>query len=408
MKKIYTSLILPFALYGQTLQVLVDNALENQLVESSIYNIESIKKEYESTKSNYLPKVTIGSSYTNTNEETASTADSSIVSYANINYIVYDGGAKNARYDSYESSIKSSTESLSSLKNSIALQVVNYYFNYQSLNAQKEAKQKEIETLNAQKKRLQSFLEAGTTTGDEVYKIISRVEIANVALHEIELNIQIILHNLRYLTSKDVTITNGSLIKDDLPNDESSRADIKALEFQMDSLLKSVRVVKSSNYPIVTLENSFNHYNMDYDNSAYDSNLDTQNIFKVNFSWKIFDFGSTSKAAQSVYSQYQGLKSHYDYEKNKANVDLQLSLKSYDIAKLKINSAKAGLNAANSTYETIEAKYQNGLVENVAYLEALSEKYDAISALKSAEFDLEIKKADIIYHSGKDIWEYIK
>lgn len=408
MKKVYISLILPFAFYGQTLQSLVDNALENQLVESYKYNVESIKKEYESTKSSYMPKITLGSTYTNTNEETALTPSNSIVSYANINYVVYDGGAKSARYDSFESSIKSSQESLNSLKNSISLQVINYYFNYCSLNAQKEAKQKEIETLNAQKQRLQKFLEAGTTTSDEIDKIISRVEIANVALHEIELNIQTILHNLRYLTSKEVSITDGSTINNSITNDETLRADIKALEFQMDSVLKTARVAKSSNYPMVSLDNTFNHYKMDYDNSAYDTNLDTQHIFKVSLSWKIFDFGSTNKAYESVYSQYQGLKSRYEYEKNKANVDLQLALKSYDIAKLKIGSANASLNAANSTYETIEAKYQNGLVENVTYLEALSEKYNAISALKSAKYDLEIKKANIIYHSGKNLWEYIK
>jgi hypothetical protein len=47
-------------------------------------------------------------------------------------------------------------------------------------------------------------------------------------------------------------------------------------------------------------------------------------------------------------------------------------------------------------------------VDNVAYLEALSERSNAQSALETALYDLEIKKANIIYHSGKNLQEYIK
>ncbi len=74
------------------------------------------------------------------------------------------------------------------------------------------------------------------------------------------------------------------------------------------------------------------------------------------------------------------------------NVDLRLAYKSYDISKMKIKSANASLKSANSTFDAIEAKYQNSLVDNVAFLEALSEKYDAISTLKNVLYELEIKK----------------
>jgi outer membrane protein TolC len=133
-----------------------------------------------------------------------------------------------------------------------------------------------------------------------------------------------------------------------------------------------------------------------------------QNIISLNLSWKIFDFGSTTKAYESAYRRYLALKSQYEYEKNKASVDLKLAYKSYNIGKLKISSAQAGLRAAESAYESIKAKFQNGLVDNVAYLEALSERSNAQSALETALYDLEIKKANIIYHSGKNLQEYIK
>jgi outer membrane protein TolC len=147
---------------------------------------------------------------------------------------------------------------------------------------------------------------------------------------------------------------------------------------------------------------------MDYDNTAYDNGLDTQNIFKVNLAWKIFDFGATNDTYNSNYKLYLGAKSNYEYEKSKANVDLQLAIKAHKIAQMQIESTSLALKAANATYNAIESKYQSGLVNNVAYLEALSEKSNAISQLQNAKNNLEIKKANILYHSGKNLWEYVK
>jgi outer membrane protein TolC len=408
MKKLSLLTLVPLYLFSGDLGELVDNSLNNQLVKASKYNVEASENLLQSTKSAYLPKLSIGGNYSNTNKETASTPNSSTTAYATLSYVVYDGGKRGSSIDSLESNIKSSKESLNALKNNISLEVVTYYFNYQSLLAKKEATLKEIETLNAQQKRLQQFLEAGTTTSDEVDKIISRVESANVSLHQIELELQTLLHNLEYITANKVTIDSGSTIANIDNLKVELRSDLKVLKNNIDSSLHNARASKSGNYPTITLNNTYTNYNLDYDNSAYDSNLKNQNIFRVNFSWNIFDFNSVSKTYESNYKQYEGLKSQYEYEKNKANIDLKLASKSYDISKLKIKSAKAALRAANSTYETIEAKYNNGLVDNVQYLEALSEKYSAQSALKSAQYDIEIAKAKIIYYSGKNIWEYIK
>jgi outer membrane protein TolC len=407
-KSLALSLLVPFALYSQTLPELVNDAMENQLIDSYKKNVESVKNEYESLKKGYLPRLSINGLYRNTNEETASVAKNGSTASANLSYVLYDGGAKGHRYESYENSIKSSSQTLSSVKNDIALEVINHYFTYESLVFSKEAKQKEIETLTAQKKRLERFFNVGTATSDEVDKIVSRVQSAKVALHEIELDIQTILHNLEYLTAKEVTIQKGSSVKDSTDIQSELKADIKALEYQMKSILMNAKTAKSENYPTVTLEDSYNYYDNDFDNAAFDNGVDTQNIFKVNLSWKLYDFGETKYKYQSLYKQYQALKSQYEYEKNKASVDLKLSKRSYDIAKLKIDSAKAALKAAESTYAVIEKKYQNGLVDNVAYLEALSEKYDAQSSLTAALNDLQIKKAQIIYYSGKNLQEYIK
>ena len=304
-KKIFPIVVIPFTIYAQDLGKLVEESFQNQLITATKYNVESVKDQYESVQNTYFPTVSIGGTYTKTNEETTSTPDNTRAAWANVNYVVYDGGARGATSDALKSSISSASESLTALKNSTALQVITYYFNYYSLLSQKEAKLKEIEQLNAQYKRLKRFLDVGTTTSDEVDKIVSRVQSATVTLHEIELQVQTIIHNLQYLTTKDINIESGSTMKDVLLQQESLRADIKALEHEMNAQLSTARSSKSSNYPILSLDDTYTDYDFNYDNPAYQNSvtMDEQNILKVNLSWKIFDFGATTRTYESNYKK---------------------------------------------------------------------------------------------------------
>ncbi|MGD9554928.1 MAG: TolC family protein [Arcobacteraceae bacterium] len=409
MKKICSIFLMPLFLWSQNLEELVSLSIQNRLVESSQNSLESIQKEYESVQSGYLPKLDVGANYSTTNKETASVADKSYTAYASLNYKLYDGGKKYDVYRSYESSIKSNQESHEALKNEIALDVTNYYFNYLTYIAAKEAKQKEIEQLQSQYKRLSNFLAVGSTTEDELEKIVSRVEIANVDLHEIELNIQTILHNLEYIVGEKVNIEAGSFLKDvESLTSDTLRYDIKALEYDMQTLLSNAQSEKSGYLPTITLDNTYSYYDKQFNNPAWDSNFDEQNIFSVNLNWNIFSFGETYHKYQSKYKQYLSLKSKFEYEKNRANVDLQLALKGYNIAKLKLQSAQLSLKAANSTFEVVKSKYENGLVDNVAFLESLSEKSNAMSVVEKSKNDIEIKKAQIIFHSGKELIGYIE
>lgn len=409
MKKSILIFLIPLFAWSQTLEELVSLSIENRLVESSRNSLEAIQKEYDSVQSGYLPKLDVGANYSTTNKETASIADKSSTAYASINYKLYDGGKKYDVYKSYESSIKSNQESLEALKNQIALDVTNYYFNYLSYLAAKDAKEKEIEQLQSQYKRLSNFLAVGSATEDELEKIVSRVESSNVDLHEIELNIQTILHHLEYIVGQKVVIDSGSSLNElKSVSTEALRYDIKALEYDLETLLSNARSEKSGYLPTVTLDNTYSYYDKDFKNSAFNSNLDEQNIFSVNMKWNIFSFGETQNKYESKYKEYLSMKSKYEYEKNRANVDLQLANKAYEIAKMKLQSAQLGLKAANSTYEVVKSKYENGLVDNVAFLESLSEKYSALSTLEKSKNDIEIKKAQIIFHSGKDLIGYIQ
>lgn len=407
-KKILLVSVFASIALSNTLPSLLEKAINNKIVEASKNQLDASKLDYKSLKNSYLPSIHLNSNYSNTSNETPSTANSSFNSSLKLQYNIYDGGRKNNTYDSFESKIKMQDSNLNDLKNKIALDIVTLYFNYLSYVETYKVKVQEIKQLQTQYEKQKRFFETETIAIDEVEKILSRLENANVQLQEIELQKQTILHNLEYIIGEKVNINNGSKVSELSSSKAKLRADIQALEYEMQSVKSDAKASKSSLYPQVNIDNTMSYYDNNFDNKAYDPNVDTQNTLMLNLSWKLFDFGSTQKTYEANIKRYQALKSQYEYEKNKMNVDLRLAYKSYNISKMKIKSANASLKSANSTFDAIEAKYQNSLVDNVAFLEALSEKYDAISTLKNVLYELEIKKANIIYYSGKNIIDYVK
>jgi outer membrane protein TolC len=405
--KILIGISIPVLLFSQNLDELVSLALQNKNVEASKLEMKSIVNEYQGIQQGYLPSVTIGGKYTNASNEMSSVAKHAMKAYVDVSYTLYDGGKKGLTYSAYESQIKGYKEDISTLKNIITLSVIEHYFNYYTYLSKREAKEKEIEQLQAQYNRLNRFLDAGTTTLDELDKIISWKESANVEIHELDLNIQTVFHELYYLTGEKVTIDGNSYI-DDIEQEVEIRNNLKSLEYAMQTKLSNAKAIKSYIKPQVTIDNIYTYYDNYYDNSSYDTGLENQNLLSLSVTWNIFDFDSKNKAYEAAYTSYLSLQASYEYEKNKANEDLALSMKSYEISKLKIKSAKAALKAANSTYEVSKQKYENGLIENVSYLDALSEKFDAQSSLAASEYALEVQKAYVIYQKGKNLWKYVK
>lgn len=410
--KILKSTALLFSLtsfsFAEDLSQLLELSVNNKLLDASKIALESKKLAYDSLKSSYLPSVTVGGKTQMTSKETNSTPENLSTIYGTISYTIYDGGKRENSYESHENSINSANSNVEYLKNQIALQIINNYYTYLSLLSQKEAKLQEIEQLKAQQIRLEAFLDVGSTTTDEVQKIVSRVESSNVELSEIDLNIETILHNLEYIIGKPVSISKGSKIEENLEKGDALKADIKALEYDTQALLSNAKAKKGDNLPMLSLNNTVTKYDLNYDSKNFNSDDYEQNVVSLNLSWKIFDFEATNKSYESAYKNYLASKSQLEYEKNKNDVDLNLAIRAYKISKQKISSANLSLNAANSTYEAVKTKYQNGLVDNISYLEALSEKFNAQSLLASATYDLEIKKANIIYLSGKNLEEYVK
>lgn len=401
---------LPLFLYSYTLDELLELSHNNRVIESAKHTLTSKEKLYESSKNSYLPTIDIGANYQNASKETGALAQNTFKYQASLKYTIYDGGKKDNLYNQLESSIDSSKSSIEATKNSLSLSVSRLYYEYFGLEADKEAITQEIEQLKEELKRVEFFYEAGSVTKDEVVKIDSRVKNTYVLLQEAELSSQRVIHTLEYFTSRRIqSIDANATIKLPIEEKEILRADIKALEYDAVSVLQEANIKKSQNMPIVYFDDTLSHSDYDFDDESLRSNflVENQNIATVNVSWNVFDFGSITQAYESKYQEYLSKKSIIEYEKNKADIEYRLAKISFSIAQEKVKSTKAAADASSVAYELIKFKYQNKTIDNVSYLLALSEKYKAQRDSKRALYELEIRKAELIYFSGKDIKEFL-
>ena len=408
MKAFIPLLCLPLFLYSYTLEELVEVSHQNRVIEAATHGVHAKEKMYESTKSSYLPTVEIGGTYQNTYKETPGMAKNSLRAQASLRYTVYDGGKRGALYEQLLMGVDAQKETLEALKNTISLDVTRLYFEYLSLNADKEATHQEITQLQAELERLEMFYKTGAVTRDEVDKIDSRLKSANVALHEIELAIQTVVHTLEYYTVQEVqSIEAGSSLRLPELHDGEMRPDIKALELEAQSVMYEAQTKKSQNNPSIFFDNTWSYTKYYFDVEPTTRFLvNNQNIATLNVAWNILDFGATQKSYEAKQYEYLSKKASLEHEKNKAEVDYRLAKKAYEIAKLKIEATKATLDATSATYELIKLKYQNGTIDNVAYLQALSEKYDAQRGFERAKNDLEVKKAEVLFYGGQTIKEF--
>lgn len=390
-----------FAVAGN-LEQLLNFAEQNKQVEASRYSLEASKEKEYATKSSYMPSLTLGANQTFNQESNAFTPKKSATGSATLSFTIYDGGKREASFEQQQALVKSATFTLASVQNNISLDVIYYYYNYLSTLASKESTLKKMEQLEAERYRLEKFLSVGSITADELQKIVSSIEQTKVDLLALDNSLNNISNTLEYLTGQEVIVEKGStIVYKDINTDEGKRLDILALEESLKSNKSEVKIAKAPNKPTLVLQDTYSKYDFDYPTQV--DSLEQQNSVQLAMEWKIFDFASTSSNAQAAYLNYLSKNSELAYAKYKAKASFKNAQNSYKTSIAKIEAAKAKLQASEMTYELIKKKFQQGIVNNVSYLDALSDKFNSNSQLQTALNEVEYQKAVLLYEMGENI-----
>jgi len=174
------------------------------------------------------------------------------------------------------------------------------------------------------------------------------------------------------------------------------------------SLARAAEGIVSVYYPQLRLEDNYGVYNYGRSDFEHPKGVYNQNTLALTLNIRLFDNGVVTKQKESLQLQKMALDKRIKELEETRDINAELSLSKINTTKAQIQSARQGLEAANSAYKMSAKKFEAGVIDNVAYLDALSVKTNAKAQYETALNNLQIAYASYYFNTNKNIKEYVK
>ena len=405
--------ILPLLVYGDGLKELIEySKKQNDLVRSKEFSKQAKSQELESKKSAYFPTLDVGAFYARDDEPTPMQPGDVYSAYAKVGFEIYDGGKKSSDVKQVQNELKSfSFLSVATQKN-IALQIAENFFTIKSVESNLASREEAQKSLKAQLDRVMRFYKAKLATKDDVDRLQAAHDTNMYEMESLKFQILSLKKSLELQVGRTVSeLENSSFTKEEDTQYDTLES-TKSLLAQEDSIRARADALESMYYPKLKIEDTYSLYGYDRQDPVATSigatPLDNQNTLMLTLSLRLFDYGQIAKTKEAVLLDSQALNAQASYQKKEQTVQFELAKSRIDTAKLKIKSADSALVAATGAYETVEKKYNAGIVDYVVYLDALTSRTSAKALYTSSLNDLELAYAMYYFYAGKNIEEFIK
>jgi len=349
------------------------------------------QKTYESVDNIYKPTATIGASYSKLDMDVReSQVGNTAVGFLKFSVELYNGAREKSLKAQKKYEHKEALFSTKMRKKELALQVVTYFYQAKSIDENIKALREKSVTLTAELKRVKIKYDIKMITEDEVLKLQSEYEENEYNIQELEYQKTYMLKNLSLLAGKDIQELDDSTLPEVQNLEFSDSENIKAMQENIKALKENVNVISALKKPQLKLENSLNIYGY----SDY-----KQNQLMLTLTYNLFDTSSIEKKQAAFLIKRAKDEQLYQLKKQE-KINYELTKQKLQTQKAKIKSAKSALDMTNKLFEIIEIKYQNDVVDNIAYLDALSAKVINRAIYKQSLYDYEIAKANYYFTSG--------
>ncbi|OJJ29147.1 TolC family protein [Campylobacter concisus] len=420
MKK-FLFIFLPVFLLGSNLSVIANKVTQNEISKIKELELKRANLNDEATLSSYMPSLSLEGSYgKNASTFPSVVAKESAGVLARIDFLLYDGGAREARLKMSQLLKNKAMIASDEVKNYLALKAVNLYFNAAALENIITAKQAQANFLEGVLDKLEKANIAGLAAKDELENVRAKYYLANSTQLEYKNKMEQILNEINLLTGEKILPVAGAKMAEIGSNLASKNAELDRLS--QDIFLGEAKLseAKAGFLPQIMLYDTYGFYKNNYDIdlgrlSSYRSYVDKYlkedthgNKFGIAFKWKIFDFFATSKMSQAQKIALDEVRLNLEYKKRENEIKLKNLQSEIVVLTSKIASLNEYVKASDLALKASYEKYNSGLLGYSDLLEALSQKFDAISLFEGAKDELEIKKAEYFFESGESILERIR
>lgn len=397
------------ALYAVDLKTLLEAGERSDIARSYDYEAQSAQSALSSVKRAYLPKIT--GSYTRQSVDKQGTIEAKTTTVGSLkaSLVIFDGFKRENMMDEKEAAYEAARLSSEHFKNAQALDIAKLYYSCLNIREDMKAKEQKGLQLKAEVERLQRFLEAGSISEDRLERMKASQAMNDYELHMLKLSYDRTLANLETIAGMTVESLEPATFAEPAMSAFEERNDLKAMEQNIRSLDYKARQSHGDYLPTLFVEDSYSTYDYDGLDAGFPIEMvEEQNKITVGLSMTLFDFFAKSKEKEAVMLQKKKLESQYTYQKTKAARDLLLAGESLKTAKSSIEAAKARKVAADRTFAFIRKKYQANVVDNVTFLDALSDKYEAQAMYNQSLNNYEYEKASYYYYAAKELKEFVQ
>ena len=393
-----------------SLKEIIQSTLKNnQNIKASMIDSRAKGKIYNSTENIYNPTLSAGINYSKLDIDTREIqVKDTLLGSLKLGVDIYDGGRNSAtkRQKSYEYQA-SKLDSVTTKKETI-LQVVTLFFQTKTAMQSIEVFKEKSITLKAQYQRMKTKYDIKMVTIDEVLKLRSEYETNQYAIEELKYQKEELLETISLLSGQKIRNLDNSTLPNvkNLTLHESER--LQSLNLSLKALDENVKIVESSKNVQVKLEDSLNLYNYnDYNENLLGDLPKTQNQLNISVTYKLFDT-TTKHQVEAAKLAKLSSNERVIFARNQEKSTFALAKRKLRTQQLKINSLKSAVEMGESVYKLVKVKYQNGTVDNITYLDALSKRTFNKALYQQALNNYEIAKANYYFSSGLDYKKVLK
>jgi len=409
-------LCVPFFLFAHSygLKTLIDHATKsNGLLKAKEMTVQSKQESIEAAKRAYWPVLDVGADYSKVTPSNIVSPGGTGTLLANLSVDLYDGGRKSALLKAKRFEYEASAFEKAAFEKSMTLDIVQHYYGIQTLKATLYALEKRAHELKAQRDRVKKFKNNGLATQEDIDKLQAAYENNAYTIANTKLSLSTNEENLKLITGVVVQNLKNNTFKNPKHVRFETFDAIKVMQAHAHAVGQNVAAIDAGYMPQVKLSDTYHKSHFD-DVSAIpgfggDSFLlDHQNKLTISLNMRLFDHGTMAKKSEAVKYQKLALLSQIAHAKREQKMQFDLAKKSLQTSLQQQISAKSALKAAQSTYVSVKKKYENGLVDNIAYLDSLTQKTLTMARYKETLYHYEIAKSIYYYYAGKDPKEYIR
>ncbi len=414
--KILVILVLPLFVFAQShgLKTFINSASKtNGLIKAKEINIKAKREQVEAAKSAYWPTVDIGADYSLSSPNYLVSPGQVGNAYASVSVELYDGGRKDALLRAKDFEHEASLFEKSAFEKSITLEIVRHYYGIKKLKATIHALEERSTELKAQIARVKKFKGAGLSTQEDIDKLVSVYENNNFTLENAKFRLETSEENLRLISGLSAKYLKRNYFIEPKHIRFEVFENIKMLQANASAVGENANAIDAAYMPQVNLSDTYHksHFDDLLSSPGIDGSgflIDHQNKLMVSVNMRVFDNGRIAKESEAVKYQKLSQLSQIEYAEKEQKMNFKLAGKSMKTNRIKLKSSKSALKAAKSTYDVIRQKFEVGLVDNIAFLDALSKRTLAQARYKETIYDYEIRKSIYYYYAGKDPKEFIR